>query len=380
MIFIQGNLSDCAYFKVLPPIEATNEIKAPSDGTRHTPYINCPSLASMRAVSTADEFAALEFQGSTILRKQPNHVIVPPTLFLMVKGESNVQAKELAMAIIAAIKVDQTGDDDALIDHKDEEAEAMELVLAMLWASENDGVTPVTLKDVRGNPTLNQIIASIKSKLRIGGDDEGRDGGRAGVAGMPDEAAAAWALSSQSIVQELNRIQENREAEKALKGSTKSLLKSLGPDKRKLFTTLCTSDMDVEPVMTEFMQNLTMTSAPLKAVALLRAATRSWEGTFSDGCCHQLLATGFLSQQDNLANPGGFTVFMFHPKSVDMGSKSYDKNVASLRDYFDCDVITSTVTSTKTLLPTTRSKGSFIQKTRTTYAPSYEQVTICWNC
>ena len=95
--------------------------------------------------------------------------------------------------------------------------------------------------------------------------------------------------------------------------------------------------------MTEFMQNLTMTTAPLKAVGLLRAATRSWEGTFSDGCCHQLLATRFLSQQDNLANPGGFTVFMFHPKTVDMGSKSYDKNVTSLREYFDCDVEEDTI-------------------------------------
>ena len=65
------------------------------------------------------------------------------------------------------------------------------------------------------------------------------------MAGMPDEAAAAWALSSQSIVQELNRIQENREAEKALKESTKSLLKALGPDERKFFTTLCTADMNV---------------------------------------------------------------------------------------------------------------------------------------
>ena len=120
LIFIQGNHSDCAYFKVLPPIEATNEIKAPTDGSRRTPYINCPSLASMRAVSTADEFAALESQGSTILRKQPNHVIVPPTVFLMVKGENNVLSKELAMVIIARIKVDQTGDDDALIDQKDE--------------------------------------------------------------------------------------------------------------------------------------------------------------------------------------------------------------------------------------------------------------------
>ena len=217
----------------------------------------------------------------------------------------------------------------------------MELLLAMLWASQNGGLTPVRLADVKGNPTLNQIMANIKDKLRAGGGTTERT-----TATGPDERPAdanAWALASQSIVLELTRLQETREAEKSLQASTKSLLRSLGPEERALFTTLSTADMTVEPVMSDFMTTLTMTTGPLKAIGLLRAATRSWEGTFSEGCCHQLLSTGFLSQNSNLANPGGFTVFMFHPKTMDMGTKGFDKNTARLREYFDMDVEDDTI-------------------------------------
>jgi hypothetical protein len=72
LIFIQGNLSDCSYFKVLPMEAATNEVRAPA-GPRRTAHINCPNLTSMRGARTADGFAALEAQGNTILRKKPNH-------------------------------------------------------------------------------------------------------------------------------------------------------------------------------------------------------------------------------------------------------------------------------------------------------------------
>lgn len=34
-----------------------------------------------------------------------------------------------------------------------------------------------------------------------------------------------------------------------------------------------------------------------------------------------MLSHGFLSQDPNLANPGGFTIFMFHPKTVNLGEK-----------------------------------------------------------
>ena len=68
----------------------------------------------------------------------------------------------------------------------------------------------------------------------------------------------------------------------------------------------------------------------------LKTETRDWPWTFSEGCCHQLLSTGLLLEEANRANPEGFTLFMmFHPKTVEMGSKGFDKNTARLREYFD---------------------------------------------
>ena len=337
LIFIQGNLSDCSYFKVLPTKEATDQIKSSMEGRRNNNTLNCPSLPSMRAAKTADEFAALEAQGNVILRKKPNHILTPPALFLLIEGASEIRAKDLAIDILNAVRVDPEEDDEEDIERKESDAQGWELTLAILWASENNGLTPVPLTDIKGNPTLNQVVASIKSKLKIQNErDEDEREGRTGE-------AAAWAVSSQSIVQELNRMHENREAEKSLKAATLSLLKTLGPDARELFTTLSTTKMDLEPSMSEFMTTLSMTPTPLKAIGLLRAATRAWEGTFSDGCCHRFLSTGFLSQESNLANPGGFTVFMFHPKTMEVDTKAFDKNTARLREYFDLDVEDDTI-------------------------------------
>ena len=300
LIFVQGNLSECSYFKVLPTKEATDQIKSPAEGRRNNSTLNCPLLATMRDVTTADEFAALEPQGNVILRKKPNHILIPPVLFLQIDGASDIRSKELAITILDVLRFDPDEDDDEEAARKDAEAQDFELLLAILWASENNGLTPVPLTDIKGNPTLNQVVASIKNKLK--GRETGRGGGDEG--GRTDEATA-WAVSSQSIVQELNRMHEQREAEKSLKASSLSLLKTLGPEARDLFTTLSTKDMHIPPTMSEFMVTLSMTPTPMKAIGLLRAATRAWEGTFSDGCCHRFLSTGFLSQEANLANPGG---------------------------------------------------------------------------
>ncbi len=98
---------------------------------------------------------------------------------------------------------------------------------------------------------LNQVIYNINDKLKVVGD-EGENDGREGRIGE----AMAWAISSQtSIVRKLNRMQhESREAEKSLKESNLSLVKkTLGPDGWELFTTLGTTNMELEPKMSEFM-------------------------------------------------------------------------------------------------------------------------------
>ena len=337
LIFVQGNLSDCAYFKVLDRTEATTQAKVTQG--RRTTIMNCPSLAAMLAAGTADEFVNLEAQGNTILRQKPNHIMLHPVVFFIANGEATVRSKELAIAVIENLRVDPEEDDEEEAEKKGKEATGMELLLAMLWASEKDGLTELRLSDIQGTPTLNYLIRGVKGKLQ----ETTGDATTAGVRGMDDGAAEAWAISSQSIVQELNRMHESREAEKFLKESNLSLLKALGPAQKGLFTTLSTTSTSIEPEMSEFMKTLTMTKTPQKAVGQLKTETRDWAGTFSEGCCHRLLSTGLLSEETNRANPGGFTIFMFHPKTVDMGGKGFDKSTAKLREYFDMEVTDETI-------------------------------------
>jgi hypothetical protein len=86
----------------------------------------------------------------------------------------------------------------------------------------------------------------------------------------------------------------------------RSLLKTMGPMQRELFTTLCTTRMTREPIITELMTGLTMSKTPQKAISLLQSETRDWEGTFSVGRFHRMLLHGFMSNHEaNQTNPGG---------------------------------------------------------------------------
>ncbi|KAI2507375.1 hypothetical protein MHU86_7095 [Fragilaria crotonensis] len=56
-----------------------------------------------------------------------------------------------------------------------------------------------------------------------------------------------------------------------------------------------------------------------------------------------MLSHGFLSQDPNLANPGGFTIFMFHPKTVSLGEKGSKGGNELLREYLGMEVDESTL-------------------------------------
>jgi hypothetical protein len=349
LVFVQGNHSDSSYFKILNREAAVEEVRSAVARRASAQQINGPTLASMLATTTAEEFASLPAEGNGILRGHPNHVLVNGDLFLMANGIPTVNSSTFAIQIINFLRVvghgdaDDSSDDESMIAAKKEASEGAETILAMLWASENGRLTPIQLQDVPDNGSLNQIIRNVKSKLytdtRHGADTVTRSGNGE----RSTEEANAWAVSSQSIVQELNRMHESREADRAQKESNMSLLKTLNPSQKRLFTTLCKSDFVSEPVMSPFMTSLIMTSSPQKAIGVIKVETGDWEGTFSDGSFHRFLSNGFLSLEASRGIPGGFTVFMFHPKTIDMGGKAFDTHTATLREYFDLDVEDTTI-------------------------------------
>jgi hypothetical protein len=64
-LIIQGNLSNCVYFKVLPTDTATTQVKV-MNGHRFI-IMNCPTLATMRETTTTNGFLALKAQCNIIL-------------------------------------------------------------------------------------------------------------------------------------------------------------------------------------------------------------------------------------------------------------------------------------------------------------------------
>lgn len=345
LIFIQGNLVDSCSFKVLPRTEAVNQVGGDKKGRGRGATIKtlCPGLQSMVGVTSADAFVALPEENNEILQEKPNHVMVTPEIYHIMGGAKTVPARELAFDIIRWL-VPEDDDDDEVLELKEVEAKGAELLLAMLWLISNSRTKAVELSDVPDDDRINGVIRSIKNK--VGGDPTRTPNlgtVHNGPGGLGDGGAGALALTSQAMILALNRLQESQDEEKTRKESESSLLKTMGPDQRALFTSLCTTDLSITPVMTEFMKTLTKMKSPQKGIGLLKAEMREWKGTFSDGGCHRFLSSGFLSADTNRANPGGFTIFMFFPKSVDGGGKAFDGDTAKLRDYFGMKVEDSTI-------------------------------------
>ncbi|KAI2496587.1 hypothetical protein MHU86_17915 [Fragilaria crotonensis] len=150
----------------------------------------------------------------------------------------------------------------------------------MLWASENGLLREIRLVDVPESTMMSHLIRGVRSRLVAGEQRTLPTGGVAGAPGTTEGTASMemMAASSQSMVALLSRFQEGAEADRQKKDSEKSILKAMGPTQRGLFTSLCTRRMNAEPVMTEFMTNLTTSKTPQKAINLIQSETRDWEG------------------------------------------------------------------------------------------------------
>lgn len=169
----------------------------------------------------------------------------------------------------------------------------------MLWASENGLLNERRLEDVPERAMVSHLIRGVKEKL----DGRSETGAKRNPEVMTDPARTPnlgtkrrpadkqaysasmemMAASSQSMMALLSRLQEGNDSDRQRKEAEKSILKTKGPTQSELFTSLCTRRMNEAPAMSAFMQNLTTSKTPQKAINLIQSKTRDWEGTFSVG-------------------------------------------------------------------------------------------------
>ena len=297
----------------------------------------------MLAAESPEEFGNQDAEDNHILANHPSHVLVNTQLFLQVRGSKLISARDLAFALIEAFQMAAEDDEDISVDHE-AEAAGLEGASAMLWASENDLLKEIRLEEVTDSPMMNNFIKNVQGKV-MGATAPTT------VNAPPGEAVARgtvsmemMAASSQSMVALVSRLQDGKESDRLRKELEYSILQTMGPSQRGRFTSLCTRRMTIiEPVMSDFMKNLTSIKKPQKARNLIQSETRNWEGMFSVGGFHRMLSNVFLSQEANRANPERFMIFMFHLKTVDLGAKRGKGDHELLPEYLGMEVDKATL-------------------------------------
>ena len=174
--------------------------------------------------------------------------------------------------------------------------------------------------------------------------DEGLGAGLPRGNPPPADRFRELTMTTAGIVEVMKQVERARQKERKKDAQDKSLLKHLGKEQRNLFLRLSTHDLTAAPKLTEFMKELSETTSATKALQLVLSESRDWDGTFSHGGFHRFLSAGFVSQEQNRTNPGGFNLFMFHPRTVDLpGNKQFDSAKARMRDLFGAKVDDDTI-------------------------------------
>ena len=244
-----------------------------------------------------------------------------------------MRSKQLAWAIVQqlteALNAAETEQEKA---ETREEQENVGTLLAFLWASEQGLLTAVTLTDMPESPHLNHQCELIVNKIRKIGTPA--------QAGTSLDSASGLAVATHSLMLSMQQTETTRLKERAEDKTAKSLIRSLTAKQQALFTRLCTTHMKKDPVMPEFLTSCFAEKTPHRATNLITQETLKWKGTFSASGLSRFLSGGYVSQEGVQGEPGGFTVFMFRPRSPfskSSATESLIKGRGRIREFFDLD-------------------------------------------
>jgi hypothetical protein len=286
----------------------------------------------------------------------------------MANGARQICANKLAMLMIDKFRADADDDNQANLTRIDEAGE-WKLLLALLWASERDLLVPIVLVEPDESPVLNKIHRDMKILLlgqtegntdvpdrgqgggfmdddgdnfpietHLDGDDSTLSSARNPEATQTQDRFKELTMTTAGIVEIMKQVEAARQDERKSDAQEKSLLKHFERSQRALFLALSTPELYIDPELSEFMVQLSKEKTASRALQLIQSEACEWEGSFSAGGFHRFLSTGFLSQEVNRGNPGGYTHFMFHTRTTDLMGPQFDAGKARLRDLFEASV------------------------------------------
>jgi hypothetical protein len=112
----------------------------------------------------------------------------------------------------------------------------------------------------------------------------------------------------------------------------KSMLSQLSGEAADLFILLSLNDWDDDrPRIHSFARQLLADKDMMKAVNIVTLETRAWRGSVSSRGLTQFLSTGYTTTDVNI-QPGGFTIFIFRPKttSTSISRSTVEQNIRSM--------------------------------------------------
>jgi hypothetical protein len=360
--FVQGNFSSSPFKVIVRPSDAVLPIDQGRVATRgqQASQAACPTIQSIFGANDANEFAALPGEIDT-LEGMPNHIFVHPRIFTRAGGPKTVRSKDLAWGVIKQLTEElAAATTDSERTDIGEEQDNVEGLLAFLWASERGLLSPITLGDMGESPHVNHQCELIMNKIRTPVKPQ---------AGTSLDTASGLAVATQNLMLSMQNGETNRLKERAEDKSAKSLLRSLSPRQQALFTKLCTNDMRNAAVMPAFMTSCLAERTPIRATNLIQQASRKWKGGFSDAGLTSFLAGGYISQEGNQAEPGGFTGFMFFPKSPlskGTSTESAIKGRGRIREFLEIEADEETIKfyqKKEFFVPTTEHELHIVLKT-----------------
>ena len=220
LVFAHGNIDETTSFKTVN----RNDMVAPAAERDERPDAEegsggafiAPTLKSMMAAESPEEFANLDAENNTILEDRPDLCLITPALFEEVGGAKLISANDLASTIIEAVQA-AAADDDEISIEREAEAEGLEDTLAMLWASAQGLLKEIRLADVPESAMMSHLIRVVRSELSGEKTPAATTAGRTPGDPLPGEGSASMdlmAASSQSMVALLSRFQEGAESDR----------------------------------------------------------------------------------------------------------------------------------------------------------------------
>jgi hypothetical protein len=323
-------------FKQIATLDSvTNAMTLPTFATRRN-KLTIPTIIQFLEISDSREFENLEGSDGepiTEIEKLPNSHWVHPAIYMVLNGVRLITAADAATSIIRVLKAEAEPDEGDGSKNENrpvtQNARNAQSLLVFLWAVAKGYSRSVQLIDPPDSNFICDRFSYILEELdpKSDGSNQANTGGAAAQTIQATDPTLMAALLQNVNAMTTQTLQSVEREEKK-----KSMLSRLTPEAESLFTLLSATDWtDRKPCMNEFTKKLLADKDPVKAFNIVTSATRNWKGSVSERGLAQFFSTGYLATEINI-QPGGFTIFMFKPKSGSSArtTKSLQQSIRSM--------------------------------------------------